>query len=202
MKTLHNILFALACILIITSANAQYPNQPLAKNTQDQSEPAIAVSPLNNSILLAVWNDFRATTYSKPGYAFSTNGGGSWTNDTVFNPMPGGFSYGVDPSCSFDRRGNAFFCYFLTNSISVPGQVWISRTKAFQAQAPWHHDIVSVLNTGQDKPFMTIDNTGGSNDGRIYVSWTDFSAGSKIKCSFSSDTGNNFPRGCIRVSGI
>src|SRR5467141_984740 len=195
MKTFNTILLALVSTFVMTSAYAQYPNRRLTKNTLDQSEPAMAVSPINSNSLMAVWNDFRATTYAKPGYAFSTDGGGSWTNDTVFSPMPGSFSYGLDPSCGFDRRGNAFFCYFLTNVVSSPGQVWNSRTT--DRGIHWFHKSVSTSTTGADKPFMTVDNSNiqppTGFDGRIYVTWTDFSSGSKIKFSYSSDTGNTFP---------
>ncbi len=40
---------------------------------------------------------------------------------------------------------------------------------------------------------MALDNTNGTYDGRIYVSWTDFTGGTtRIKFSYSTDGGSNF----------
>ena len=56
---------------------------------------------------------------------------------------------------------------------------------------------------------MTIDNTGGEHDGRIYVTWTDFDpqsigerSGTRILFSYSTDHGDNFTRPVFQVSTV
>ncbi|MEW6197030.1 MAG: hypothetical protein AB1521_17925 [Bacteroidota bacterium] len=96
-----------------------YPQgyQPTINNviTHDslQHETAISVNPNNPQHLLAVWNDFRnfipddqTNKYVNPGYAFSTDGGTTWTSN-ILTPNSN-FPYGFDPSCSFDNNGYAY----------------------------------------------------------------------------------------------
>lgn len=62
-------------IIAASYSFAQFTNDSITINPDDQSEVTIAVSPLNPNILLAAWNDFRDDGVPKPGYAFSTNAG-------------------------------------------------------------------------------------------------------------------------------
>jgi hypothetical protein len=181
----------LSCFLLIAASytSAQFTNTAITTNTYDQSEPTIAVSPLNSNNVIAAWNDFRVINgndFSKPGYAFSTNGGQTWSEAIV---TPSGYTNGFDPSVSFDRFGNAFYCYVA--STGSLGPIYVSRTTDFGAN--WNsHKQVSTLTTDQDKPFMAVDNTSGTYDGRIYVSWSDFSSGSSIKFAYSTNNGTTF----------
>jgi hypothetical protein len=60
----------------------------------------------------------------------------------------------------------------------------------------WTYKQVSTRILEQDKPWITVDNTGGSHDGTIYVSWTDIVGGMidnyKIMVSLSTDHGATF----------
>ena len=73
--------YKLIIFLIIIASSfsiAQFTNLAVTTNTADQSEPTVAVSPLNSNNVLAAWNDFRSINgngFSKPGYAFFTNTG-------------------------------------------------------------------------------------------------------------------------------
>ncbi len=147
---------------------------------------------MNSSILFSAWNDFRLinnNNWSKPGYAFSTDDGQTWSEDIILN----GFSNGFDPSVAFDEYGNAYYCYIATN-VQALGGVYISKTNSYAPPYIWDfHHLVSNSTIQQDKPWITVDNTGGSYDGRLYFSWTDFNGPfSKIKFKYSSDHGNTF----------
>jgi hypothetical protein len=189
MKKHQKILTVIVLLLAVASVYAQFPNVRVSSNTYDQSETAIAVSSLNGNYLLGTWNDFRSNVFSQAGYAFSVNGGYTWNGGLM--PTHDGYSYGFDPSCAFDRYGNAFYCYCAYISSSNQ-PVYVSRTTTFQPPFSWNHKKVSLVNNLQDKPYMTVDNTGGSRDGRIYVTWTDFSLGSAINFAYSSDHGGSF----------
>ena len=170
MKIKHHIAALVVLFLTNGIVFAQITNLAITTNTRDQSETTIAISPLNSNYLLAAWNDFRAITFSQPGYAFSNDGGNTW-NEAIVTPP--NYRYGFDPSVGFDKFGNAYYCYIATNSKGL-GAVYISHTTTFNPPFSWHHKQVSTSTVSQDKPYMAVDNTGSAYDGRIYVSWTDF----------------------------
>lgn len=189
MKTSRFIFTIIVLSLPIAIAFAQYNNVRLTTNAYDQSEPAIAVSPLNSNYLFSSWNDFRSDYFSQAGYAFSTDKGVTWGDNVV--PAHNNYTYGFDPSVAFDRYGNAYLCYVA--SAGDLGPIYVSRTTTFQQNATWNrHQQVSSLTYSQDKPYLAVDNTIGTYDGRIYVSWTDFSSGSAIKFAYSTDHGDSF----------
>lgn len=155
----------------------------------DQHETAIAADPNNPQHLLVTWNDFRDGGNSKPGYGFSTDGGETWTT-TFFNHL------GFDPSCVFDKDGYAYYTYIRDNPGSLGG-VEIARTNNFGQ--PWIFNQVSPQTNSQDKPYMTIDNTGGGFDGRIYIAWKERinnPNAQRILFSFSANKGDLFSSPC------
>lgn len=183
-------LYAIVSSLLMTvpALFAQYPNVRLTLNSDDQHETAIAVNPVNPKWLMAVWNDFRSEPY-EPGYSFSTDGATTWTTEAVI-PDHDGYEYGFDPSCAWDRYGNAYYCYVAhSEGQPVQRQIYVSKTTDFGAN--WQHSPVSVLTIDQDKPYIAIDNTGGSRDGYIYVSWTGFGP-NKIYFARSTNGGASF----------
>jgi hypothetical protein len=188
MKKHQKILTVIVLLLAIASVYAQFPNVRVTSNTYDQSETAIAVSPLNGNYLIGTWNDFRSGVFSQAGYAVSLNGGYTWTEGIV--RAPGNLTsyiYGFDPSVAIDRDGKMFYCYIAASGISLGG-TFVARST--DQGSTWDTvKQVSLTLSNQDKPFMAVDNTGGTYDGRIYVSWTDFSSGSAIKLAYSSDHG-------------
>lgn len=149
---------------------AQYTNVPIDTNFSDQNEVTIAISPVNSNYLKASWNDYRTSPPNpEPGYAFSTDGGNTWNEGIV--PDTGNYIYGIDPSSAFDNFGNAFYCYLAWDANHL-GPIMVSRTRTFISPFSWHHAQVSDLPSGNDKPFMAVDNTTDGNynhNGRIYV---------------------------------
>jgi hypothetical protein len=194
MKTVQ-ILF---CLLMFSASDmlAQLTNTPLAQEGNDQSETAVAVSPLNINYLMTGWNDIISISNSSMGFAFSTDGGNSWTHSTV-RPFEGGtLNQNADPSVAFDRFGNAFICYYYYSS-ATNKVIYVSRTTTFQPLFSWNHKQVDNNPGGwQDKPYMAVDKRLGAN-GNIYVSWTEFDASpshawSAIKFASSTDHDSSF----------
>lgn len=110
-----------------------YTNIQITTNTNDQSETSIAIDPLNSQRLMATWNSLSGSTALPPGYSFSMDGGLTWS--TPSSVLPSGYSFGYDPSCAFDRSGNAFYCYIAsTGSLSA---VYVSKTTNLGAS--WTH---------------------------------------------------------------
>jgi len=73
--------FLLAIFTLVLSSTTSYSQTPtnvvVDSGSEDQSETSIAVAPNNSSVLMATWNDFSNGSYPQPGYAFSTDGGGT-----------------------------------------------------------------------------------------------------------------------------
>jgi hypothetical protein len=162
------------CVMLSYS---QMQNIPVATdNNADESETAIAVHPTNPNILMGCWNYYNfveASTYT-PGYGFSFDGGKTWSVsklDTPYIPRP----FGAHPSCAINRNGVAYYCFEATNSKNERGTVILARKNVFDPLEEWqspvaYPDTFNVIN--DDKPYMTIDNSGGARDGWIYISWT------------------------------
>jgi hypothetical protein len=186
-----NAIVVLLAPLVIWSQT--YTNIRITTNTNDQSETAVAIDPLNSQKLMATWNSFSASAILPPGYSFSTDGGLTWSTPAGV-PSPPSYDRGFDPSCTFDRLGNAFYCYIA--STGGLGPVYVSKTTNLGTS--WTHANVSS-GTSDDKPFITVDNTGGARNGRLYVVWTEISGSYpnftyKIHAAYSSNNGTSFTR--------
>lgn len=164
-------------------------------NSSDQMETSIAINHLNNSFLIAGWNDYRYSAEGKPpvsGYSFSIDGGITWTTpDTLWVPS---YRYGIDPSVAFDSFGNAYFCYIAGTGVPPGGWVYVAKT-ANLGEAWTYHQVDDAQNQFYDKSYMTIDNTDGTSSykGRIYVTWSALSPNTyPIKFAYSPDYNMNF----------
>ena len=189
MKTLLNIILGIACFATL---HAQYPIKEVTSGPQDQSESMISVSPLNGNTLFGSWNNFVDGIYTKPGYGYSTDGGYTWTTDTLHNPN---FTYGYNATTAFDRRGHRFYCYGAAPGEAL-GAIYVAR---WTGSGVFFDSLkkISTSTTTSDKPWMTVDNTGGANDGHVYVSWTDISpygsaSSYTIYVSTSTDSGKTY----------
>lgn len=166
MTTLKYILrLMFTALLLSLESYAQQPtNVPVDVNSGDQSETAITADINNSNHLMGTWNDFSNGTFSRPGFAFSTDGGNSWSTG-VITPNVG---YGFDPSCVIDKSGNEYYTYGATSTPGVLGAIDISVSTDNGQHWPNTYQV-SPASSQQDKPYMAIDNTGGTYDGRLYV---------------------------------
>lgn len=95
----------------------------------DQNETSIAISSLSTPgvdlVQLVGWHEYVAFEGLQPGYAFTTNGGATWTSG--FIPDAEGHPGGTDPSVAFDRFGYAYYCY-LAMGVGTFGRVYLVRS--------------------------------------------------------------------------
>lgn len=91
-------------ILIAPNNYADVRVRPTTNTTQ--SEMSIAVSPLNNRVVLASANatDYPFTVVYGTGFYVSTDGGATWTGND--QPPPGNGNRG-DPAAAIDQIGRA-----------------------------------------------------------------------------------------------
>lgn len=126
------------------------------------NEPSIAFNPVNPSEMAVGWRQFDTiqSDFRQAGFAFSDDGGATWTFPGVFTPG----NFRSDPILETDSSGRFYYnslrsnfdCdfFFSTNG----GQTWTGPQFAF----------------GGDKAWFTIDKTLSSSDGNIYVAWSRF----------------------------
>jgi hypothetical protein len=162
---------------------SQYPNNfPLTRQSGEQSECAVGISPLNADHVVVAWNDYRNGAPCDIGWAITLNGGVSWDS--------GWFADGIDPSCGFDNHGNVFVAYYIKETYG--GSIWVEVKPETSTQ--WAHKLVH-WGASVDKPMMAIDNSGGQYDGRVYITWhsehSDATEDS-VLFSFASSAANSF----------
>jgi N-acetylneuraminic acid mutarotase len=163
-------------------------------NLTGQDEPAIAIF---GETLVAGWNDskgFGVGANSVTGYAYSHDGGNSWTDAGELQPPPGHFSLG-DPALAVDRQGNFYFAS-ITFYPDGAGYIGIAKSTDGGETFGNYTDASPGVNPAnfQDKEFITVDKSGGPCDGTVYVTWTEFLAtgGNRIAMTKSNDGGRSF----------
>ena len=153
------------------------------------NEPSIAIDPTNPNRIVIGWRQFDNinSNFRQAGYAYSTDGGNTWT-------FPGPIDPGIfrsDPVLDFDENGN-FYYNSLTSDFNCDvykiedgGVVWDEGTYAY----------------GGDKQWMRIDRTDGIGSGNNYSFWNSaFSDCYPGSFTRSTDYGSTYEN-CVTVSG-
>ena len=208
-KDFRPLLIILQLSVAVSAFAQEYTNVRVTNNQEDQSESAIAISPLSVLNQMVVFNDYQdEQMVPEPGYAFSTNAGQDWSLGILGNitvPPPWNLlDYGFNQSVGFDRYGYAYYCYVATNTAEPNlGSIYVSRTSDFGDS--WSHGWVSsnpAFYLLQEKPFMSIDNnTGPGFGGRVYVTWTNTQFENQILFSYSTDHGETFEPSVVLAEG-
>ncbi|MDY7109781.1 MAG: sialidase family protein, partial [Planctomycetota bacterium] len=126
------------------------------------NEPSIAVGPNNPNRMVIGWRQFDtiASNFRQAGWAYSHDGGRTWT-------FPGTITPGVfrsDPVLDADANGN-FYYNSLYAGTGFECHVFISH----DGGVSWSDPIYAY---GGDKQWMVIDRTGGVGHNNMYANWT------------------------------
>ncbi|HEY2974629.1 MAG TPA: sialidase family protein [Pyrinomonadaceae bacterium] len=138
-------------------------NIQVSKSRRDQFhwEVLMAADPESPKNLLAcsvVGNELSLPhKHSVVAYS-SFDGGRSW-QETLNIIAPGGV---VDPTCSFGRNGKA---YMTALTYGIGG---IPVFKSTNSGRTWSESL-KLPRRGVDRPYFTVDNTGGKYGGRIFL---------------------------------
>lgn len=148
---------------------------------EPQNEVSIAVNPLNPNNIVVGFNDIISPTTpfrAIPSYAYSTDGGATWTYG---GGLPRGtltFEPFCDPWLAFDSSG---YLYYVALSGDPPDYddnhevfVSVAAPDASGMVGPLGFGNPQIVDAGarpNDKPAIAVDTTGGLHDGNIYVVW-------------------------------
>jgi hypothetical protein len=126
------------------------------------NEPSIVVNPTNPDNIVIGWRQFDSvlSNFRQGGWAYSLDGGQSWTFPGVLEPGV----FRSDPVLDADSAGNLYY-QSLNNNFLV--DIFRSTNGGVSWQGP-------VAAFGGDKNWMAIDRTGGIGDGNIYEIWQRF----------------------------
>ncbi|GAB4300411.1 MAG: hypothetical protein Kow0098_27740 [Ignavibacteriaceae bacterium] len=160
------------------------PNFRVYPSVFTQSEVPITRHPFNSSIIYASSNSVRISPFFiSEGLYLSTNQGLTWFgNDTTKSaPIT---NHGGDPAPAIDGNGRLYQSY-LNGSFNG-----LYATYSTDLGTTWSN-AVTLQSGSQDKNHTVVDNRPGSPYyGRVYVSWSRFTAASPpITVSWSSNGG-------------
>ncbi len=143
------------------------------------NEPSLCLDPNNPSRIAVGWRQFNSTNnnFRQAGWAFSTNGGTSWTFGGVLQTNV----FRSDPVLAADAEGH-FYYLSLLQSNPYRCDLWQSSDGGTSWQL-----LGPAL--GGDKSWMTIDRTSGPGHGNIYQAWDSFSDTGLLDFSVSYDGG-------------
>ncbi|MET0713440.1 MAG: post-COAP-1 domain-containing protein [Mycetocola sp.] len=143
-------------------------------NNTTQSETSLAV---NGNTICAGFNDSGNPAPNFSGFARSTNSGQAWTDQGELGAGSGG-----DPSIAVNNTTGTFY-YAENATIGGNAAVGVARSTdncaTFGAEIDASPNSTGVTTVGNrttflDKPWITVDNTGGANNGNVYVCFTRF----------------------------
>jgi len=156
-----------------------------------QNEEMIWVSPTDSNIVMAVWRDFRLG-YRKVALGVSTDGGYTWVDSLL---KGGVYIQYSDPAIWCDRFGN-FYPLAMNFDWQSYGNCNLALWKTTDNGNNWSGPFYAIHDTIhdylEDKEFMTIDRTGETYDGNIYIGWARFPNPTRIMLVRSTDGGINW----------
>jgi hypothetical protein len=128
------------------------------------NEPSIAVNPADRNLMSIGWRQFDniSSNFRQAGWAFTTNGGESWTFPGVIEPG----IFRSDPVLDYDADGNFYY-----NSLTNDPDYFCKVFKSNNGGEAWDAGTDAG---GGDKQWMAIDRTTGVGRGNIYSSWTSY----------------------------
>ena len=163
------------------------------------NEPSLAVDPSNPDRMVIGWRQFDtiSSDFRQAGWAYTADGGMSWTFPGVIEPGV----FRSDPVVDADNDGVFYYNSLTANHVSSTD----FQCKVFRSTdggATWDAGTYAF---GGDKQWQVIDKSGGMGDGNIYAFWTRFFTCEGPGCdgnfTRSYDGGQSF-RNCIDVPGL
>ncbi len=158
--------FALTCFLVLVATGQAlgqpFPNVQVNDRMNDPEETSIAINPRNPDNVVGV-------AQAPCRYYHTFDGGVTWNEGDLPDPWDLG-----DPSITFDRLGNAFYCY-----IGQWGHSGIFVNRSTDGGVTWMPAGTPVIEHQssvpfEDKSYPVCDWTSGPHQDNLYVSWTQF----------------------------
>ncbi|MFA6126777.1 MAG: T9SS type A sorting domain-containing protein [Bacteroidales bacterium] len=154
------------------------------------NEPSIAVNPLDPHKIAIGWRQFDnvASNFRQAGWAYSTNGGETWTFPGVIEPGV----FRSDPILDYDAEGNFYY-----NSLTITPDYFCKVFESSNSGAAWNSGTDAH---GGDKQWMVVDRSMATGRGNVYSFWSYFYSTCAPGFFTRSTPGENYEN-CILVDG-
>lgn len=176
-------------------------NQNISQGFVFDGEPYISIDPQNSQHMVVAWISFKLTSRFVIKTKTSFDGGVTWSNGVNLAHAVTGYT-SADPSIEFDHNGNVFISYVDYSGYDISpfaGGVYVS--KSADGGLSWGNPV-EVINIDSDpgkraidRPWITIDRSGGPNNGTIYITTMnakESTIGYNPYLTVSTDGGNSF----------
>jgi hypothetical protein len=193
--------------IIVLLMGVVLPSLLLAQNTNISNgfvfdgEPYLAINPNNPQHMVVAWMGFKMSNQIVIKTKVSFNGGQTWS-PLNYAPHTNPAYGSADPSLAFDDAGNVFLCYIDFADLVDSGSVYVR--KSTDGGLNWGAPV-EVINAHSDqgkypvdRPWISIDNSGGTYHGSIYITSMPPNVFGYIPPTYhpyfirSSDGGNSF----------
>jgi hypothetical protein len=123
------------------------------------NEPSLAIDPTNPNNIVIGWRQFdtAASNFRQNGWAWSHDGGATWTFPGRVQPN----QFNSDPVLDTDALGNFFY-------LSYPAGSTVNVFRSGNAGLSWTGPVIAP---GGDKAWMTIDKGNSIGRGNVYIMW-------------------------------
>ena len=176
-------------------------NQNISQGIVFDGEPYISINPENSQHMVVAWISWTLTSRFVIKTKTTFDGGETWSNGVNLAHAVTGFT-SADPSIEFDHNGHVFVSYVDYSGYDVDpfaGGVFVS--KSADGGLSWDGPV-EVININSDpgkraidRPWISIDRSGGVNNGTIYVTTMnakESTIGYNPYLTVSTDGGNSF----------
>lgn len=168
-KTISAIFFLFA----VAANNLGQTDMNISNLVSFDGEPTIAINPTNSNNIIAGWMRLRLDGKFWIATRASFDGGTTWS-PINFLPHDTAIYQSADVTIQFHRTGIAYLSYVDWDAFTTPdtaGAVFIS--KSTDGGLSWSTpnkiiDYTEIPGFPFDRPWLSIDNSGGPNDGTIY----------------------------------
>ncbi len=169
MKTKLALILISFLLPVIISAQANDLN--LSNLGSFDGEPALAVNPANPDNIIAGWMRLRIDRKMWIATRASFDGGASWGKYTFLPHIDTAYS-SADVSIAFHNSGIAYLSYIDVDWSDTTATVFVAKSPdgglSWETPAPVFHSS-DTPDKPIDRPWIAVDNSGGPNDGAIYV---------------------------------
>lgn len=127
------------------------------------NEPSLSLDTANPDRIIIGWRQFDniASNFRQAGYAYTSDGGQTWT-------FPGSINAGIfrsDPVIDIDSEGTFYYNSLTSNNGTYTCRVF----RSFDGGVTWDDGVEAK---GGDKQWMVIDRTNGPGRNNNYSFWT------------------------------
>jgi len=148
-------------------------NQNISEGIIFDGEPYLAVNLQNSQQITVVWMGYIPyVTKVALKIRVSSDGGQTWS-DKIYIPHVNSDYGSADPALAYDNSCNLFLSYIDFDKVTIAGAVYVR--KSTDNGLTWDEpaEVINVNSDGVqhpvDRPWISIDRSGGNNNGNIYI---------------------------------